>query len=397
MKIDRIYIGGWFQRTTLHLSELYDFLHDGASPLALDPGDLKRLRGALGLTSLSMKKGDLDAINFGTANGLDVDVFEDGLLLFSDPSSEDPHESIAGLRSFYENEFSEALDYLFSLGAPIPKELADIENIYPYFVVTHKARPAEIDELLESFGEEKYFEIKGKGFQIYRGDKLYVVNRTLEKLPAIEKFIAEQVFMREFKVQMHRYLNLHRIIWERIEDVKERGSIRGYEIGPFRTKVEQYQKTINLIESRINQMGLFVRTRKAIAEADSDLDNFREVLSFKYDTLSNSLNYVKEVWRMTKNYVSSALDLFGSLNERATSSSIQNLTVVTSMGVGASLIRMFTASAPDFTAFGFIYFIILAAIGWGSGQLLQKYSLGKVYKVKDIRADTDIHWEKGAR
>ena len=36
MKIQKIYIGGWFQRTTLQLSEIYDFLRDGESKLELD-------------------------------------------------------------------------------------------------------------------------------------------------------------------------------------------------------------------------------------------------------------------------------------------------------------------------------------------------------------------------
>ena len=36
MKIDGIYIGGWFQRTTLQLSEIYDFLKYGKSELALN-------------------------------------------------------------------------------------------------------------------------------------------------------------------------------------------------------------------------------------------------------------------------------------------------------------------------------------------------------------------------
>lgn len=36
MKIEKIYIGGWFQRTMLQLTEIYDFLREGKSKLALD-------------------------------------------------------------------------------------------------------------------------------------------------------------------------------------------------------------------------------------------------------------------------------------------------------------------------------------------------------------------------
>lgn len=36
MNIEKIYIGGWFQRTTLQLSEIYDFVREGTSALNLD-------------------------------------------------------------------------------------------------------------------------------------------------------------------------------------------------------------------------------------------------------------------------------------------------------------------------------------------------------------------------
>jgi len=36
MKVEKIFVGGWFQRTTLHLSEIYDFLKEAKSPLDLN-------------------------------------------------------------------------------------------------------------------------------------------------------------------------------------------------------------------------------------------------------------------------------------------------------------------------------------------------------------------------
>lgn len=47
MKIEKIYIGGWFQRTTLHLSEMADFLGSGESQLELDKEKLKNFRDQL--------------------------------------------------------------------------------------------------------------------------------------------------------------------------------------------------------------------------------------------------------------------------------------------------------------------------------------------------------------
>ena len=44
MKISNVYIGGWFQRTMLQLSEIYDFLRDCKTQLALDPEKLTEFR-----------------------------------------------------------------------------------------------------------------------------------------------------------------------------------------------------------------------------------------------------------------------------------------------------------------------------------------------------------------
>ena len=49
MKISNVYIGGWFQRTMLQLSEIYDFLRDAKSQLDLDPEKLIEYRKNLSI------------------------------------------------------------------------------------------------------------------------------------------------------------------------------------------------------------------------------------------------------------------------------------------------------------------------------------------------------------
>ena len=43
MHVQKIFIGGWFQRTTLHLSEIWEFLHHGESALDFDPKALANI------------------------------------------------------------------------------------------------------------------------------------------------------------------------------------------------------------------------------------------------------------------------------------------------------------------------------------------------------------------
>lgn len=93
---------------------------------------------------------------------------------------------------------------------------------------------------------------------------------------------------------------------------------------------------------------------------------------------------------MTKNYVSSAQKLFDGIKQDVTSSSVRSLTIVTSMSTGAAIIDLFTESKPTFTSFGFIYFFLLAIIGWMSVKILNYVSNMKKYDVRDIEYDKDI-------
>lgn len=373
------------------MSEIYDFLKDARSELALDQVRLKELNTALEISGLEMNIDNLDFIMFGTKTGIEIKIYEDGLIVLSQPRPTGiVKDLISGLTSYYENKLSPAISYIFSLGAPIPKELANIKTIYPYFLVLDSAEKKEIDGLLKDFGQEKYFEIKKPEFEIYRGNKLYIINNFKEELGNIETVINEQIFMREFKGQLHRYLNLHRIIWERIAEVKERGKIKGDEIAPFKDKIEGYAKTINLIEARINQMNAYIKTRGQIAKNNKELERFREILEFKYETLVDTLQYIKDIWGMTKNYVNSALDIFSGLQAKSTESSVKNLTVITSMGVGATLINLFTQQPPKLNLAGAIYFIVLALIGYFTNLIMQKIAMRRMYKIRNIGIAKDI-------
>ena len=52
MKITNVYIGGWFQRTMLQLTEIYDFLRECKSELKLEQEKLNELHKALEIGKL---------------------------------------------------------------------------------------------------------------------------------------------------------------------------------------------------------------------------------------------------------------------------------------------------------------------------------------------------------
>ena len=137
-------------------------------------------------------------------------------------------------------------------------------------------------------------------------------------------------------------------------------------------------------------MNTYIKTREKIAKSDSDLTDSLDLIGYRYETLVNTVSYMQHIWAMTKNYLNSAEALFHSLESQVTEKSVNSLTIVTSMGVGASLIDLFTESAPTFSRFGVYYFFILAFVGYGVNKLMKVISENRRYEISDIEYDKNI-------
>lgn len=392
MKISNVYIGGWFQRTMLQLSEIYDFLRECKTQLNLDENKLNEFRKNLEIGKIDYGVAGEEYIEFTTSLNIKVKIFEDGLIVLNNQNvSEDTlFADIDRVTDYYEKRLSPAFSYLFSLGAPVPKELANIETVYPYFIVCDNATKDDIANLLARTEKQKYFEFVNDKYDVVRGDKYYFINNKKQSEKNIERYIEEQIFIREFKGQLHRYLNIHRIIWEKIDAVKENVNVKGSDIVKFTSKLEGYAKTINLIDGRINQMSTYISTREKIAKSDEEVAEFLAISGYRYETLRDTLDYIKYLWNMTKNYVSSAQKLFEGIKSDVTSKSVDSLTIVTSMSAGASIIGLLTETAPEFTIFGVVYFFLLALLGWGSTKILGAISNKRKYEVSDVEYEKDI-------
>lgn len=392
MRIEKVYIGGWFQRTTLQLSEIYDFLREAKSELNLDKKKLVKLHDALDLSTIEYGIDGLEFIKATTRVGVNIKIFEDGLIVLNDSDITEfsLFNDIDALADYYDNKLSPAISYIFSLGAPVPKELANIETVFPYFIVLDKATKNDIATLLAKTEKEKYFEFSNKDYDVVRGNKYYFINNKTKSIDQVERYIEEQIFIREFKGQLHRYLNLHRIIWEKIDAVKENAKVKGKDIVAFTSKLDGYKKTVNLIDSRINQMTTYISTREKIAKNDVSLTESLDLIGYRYETLKNTVYYMQHIWSMTKNYLNQAETLFNGLESQVTEKSIGNLTIVSAMGVGASLIDLFTESAPTFSMFGILYFFILAIVGWSVNKIMRKISENRKFEIQDIEYDKNI-------
>ena len=137
-------------------------------------------------------------------------------------------------------------------------------------------------------------------------------------------------------------------------------------------------------------MNSYVGTRGAIVKKDPELQRIASILQFKYETLSDTLAYVKEIWVTTKKYVDSAQGIFTDIQAKSTESSINNLTIITSAGVAASLIKLFNQKVPEFTLDALVYFFILALVGYSANKIMKIVAARKKYKIKNIEIDKNI-------
>lgn len=137
-------------------------------------------------------------------------------------------------------------------------------------------------------------------------------------------------------------------------------------------------------------MNTYIKTREKIAKSDNSLTESLDLIGYRYETLTNTVSYMQQIWAMTKNYLQQAERLFNDLESQVTEKSIGNLTIVTAMGVGASLIDLFTESAPSFSLFGVIYFFILAIVGWSVNKIMVKIAENRKFEIQDIEYDKNI-------
>ncbi len=111
MKISNVYVGGWFQRTMLQLSEIYDFLRDGKSQLKLKKEKLIEFQKSLEIGKIDYGVSGEEYIQFTTALGINVKIFEDGLIILNNKNvSEDTlNADINKVTDYYEKNYHQHL------------------------------------------------------------------------------------------------------------------------------------------------------------------------------------------------------------------------------------------------------------------------------------------------
>lgn len=383
-----VYFGGWYQRTTLHLTEIANFFSEGRSDLPLSKEKLERLNEGLDLAKVSREAGALEFVQAKTKEGIEIHYYEDGLYILK-LSSSNIDEAKKKLENYYEEKFAPAIAYIFSLGAPTPKELANIKTVHPIAVGVISKDPEDFE--VDSQYGEVYSSIASAELTVKKTPRFIFLIATPQYKEFTEGLVEMQIFFREFKDQLQKYLDIHRKLWEEISDIKERKLIRGKEVEKVRLQLDAYQKTINLISSRINQMGAYVHTRADIAKDMKLTEHLSSVFQYKFDVLTNTHSYIKEIWTMTNNYLSSAIAVIAEIKGQATNKSIQSLQLITTYGVVGGIIGYLSRDTlPKVTSQGMIYFGLLMLVTFLVNLLVKFAYQGVKYKIKFVERVKDI-------
>lgn len=376
----KVTFGGWYQRTTLHLSEVYDLFSSGTSHLNLPKTELKKFYKGLGLEKVSRESGYFEYIKANTKNGIEIRYYEDGLYVLETKGT-DVSSSKKLLENYFNDYLNPALSFIFSLGAPTPKVLANIKTNHPVVVSVHHKYSADFDFDESAFGKV-YTKISSKNITVYKTPQYIFITNPKED-STLTSLIEMQIFFREFKDQLEKYLSIHRTIWEEISEIKEAKFIKGKDVDAIRGKLDGYQKTISLISNRINQMSSYVNTRSSIAKnlnVDGDLVKLFE---YKFETLTDTLSYIKEIWKMTSDYLAQAISNLVEIKNQSTSNNLKSLQTITSIGVISGVLGYLSASKlPTISISGAVYFVILFCLTWFMNFVIAKKYKEKTYSLK---------------
>lgn len=383
----KITYGGWYQRTTLHLSEIHGFFAYGKSNLPLSKKKLAELHKGLDLKSVSREAsevGNMEYLKAITKGGIEIRYYEDGLYIL-ELDTDDIRKTEKLLEGYFNRAFHPAIEYLFSLGAPTPKILANIPIEHPTVVALIDSKHREFN-VPKEFGEV-YGKITSGQITVYKtvGYIFVVASPTSRrKLIALSEV---EIFFREFKDQLERYLSIHRSLWEQIQSIKEREYVKGDEVIRLRNSLEGYQKTISLISNRISQMDTYAKTRASIAKYIGIEESLQTLFQYKFESLFDTLAYIDEIWEMTDDYVAAAIKVVEAIEERSTDKSIKSIQTLGSIGVVAGIIGYVTRDqlpALSFTSLGAAYFIGMLALAFIVNWAVNKFYKRSKYEIKFI-------------
>lgn len=374
----KVLYGGWYQRTILHLDEIQEFFSSGTSELDLSEDDLKKYWRALKITDVRRESDYLDYVEASAEGGIRVRYYEDGLYSIS-VDSDDVVSARKVLHDYYSDRLNPAISYIFSLGAPTAHKL--IQSRSHPTVVVREVSSLEDFEYPEEFGDEVRM-VASHDAYIYKTQEGALVVVPEKKREVGERIAELHIFLSEFQYQLYTYLNLHRQVWENISEVKDMKTVKGSQVDTLRNRLEGYERIVNVVGNRIEQMDIFMGSRAAFVTSLGFVESLEKYLTFKFDSLTDTLTYIERVWKATGEHLASAIEGIVEIKNQSSAQGLRSLQLIASVGVLSTIIGYLTESElPQVTAKGAFYFIGIILVTWILNILINKIYLSRRYKV----------------
>lgn len=338
-----VYLGLWFQRTSLHLKEFYYFLNNQKIIDGLDKEKCDYLRNNLEIESLNLKKEDGVSLLLVKSKEVEFSMTEDGVILINS-TFKSIKENANLLKDFYIDKLSPAIAYVFSRGAPLPKDLSNITEIYPLYFLDLKIEDKDVEECFNLMINPNYLIENNGEVEIYSGDEMVIINildnKELEVKKTAKEFICNLIVFREFEKQLSSYLNVHRRIWEDLEEIRNNKNMRTSKFSEIRNKIHNHQRTLAFVKARLLQMEDILLSREfSLNNVDREILKKTEMLN-RFKILSSEQHYILNLWDMTSNYANETLDLLDSLIAEGTEKEIKILQTISVIGVVVAFFAM---------------------------------------------------------
>lgn len=353
MKINKIYVGSWYPRTLFHLNEMYEFLKKGTSHLALDPEKIKSLKAEINPSEVLLQQ-DLGQ-SFLTAKFdiYDFESRENGLSLLSCKclgNKKNLEEELSKMSDFAFKKVFSSFNYIYSLGAPIPKVFAALRSVMPFVFITEAASKKDVIDFLKKKNETIEKEFKNKSIEVYYGQNTVIINGDAA---LAEKVVKECIYyLHDAQNQFQKILDLHRFIWDEVSAIKSMKSIKYKDLANTRDLLIEIESDVVFFKSRIKQLKDILEVQKIRISNFTSKKDDSVWMGFAdgFDSILSSGKYVERLWEMTNNYLTGASNLLSSVYQESSNKQINILQFVFIISAIASIMAL--GAIPGFSFSG---------------------------------------------
>ncbi|MGV8151700.1 MAG: hypothetical protein ACP5OG_01340 [Candidatus Nanoarchaeia archaeon] len=388
--IKSIYLGIWFQRTSLHLREIYRFLKDKQSNKHLDDSVTFGYWKRMNIENVEyMEDEEIDYVK-ASSGKINIRVSEDGVIILETQPNIDLKESISVLENYYSEAFGPALSFLFSKGAPLPKKLSEIKEAYPINILCIGETNESCVSILEGLGEANYSQVRNKQLEIYNSNRVSIINvKQKSVLSYIISSIDNLIFFREFERQLNNYLGVHRKLWEEVSDIRDSKTLLFKEFGSFRERLLEYAETLLFVKARLLQMQDILVARSRVFNFTKSAIIFKNLGINRFEMLKSSQKYILHLWQMTIEYTNSTLKLLDSLYQENTQRELTALRMITLVGVltgffGMNIIFPWQQNWETHFLYSAVVTIIIAVVCFGGYYLFKMFLENRKFHIRKI-------------